>query len=244
MKYKKIKPNKELEPFIHFYWELKGNEQEGLWERVFPDGCAGIYMNLGNSCLTDNGALSLEFGKTYVVGAMTSFKDSFIDYDTHLIGVCLKPGAFTNFYNYTSQNELINNTVVFEKSKSFNIDKMLETPFNYFDHFFSGRIKNKSNPLQSVISDIHLTNGQIGIYKLSKRNFTSVRQLERNFKKFIGLSPKEYSNIIRFQYALSLIKNSEKKRSLLEIAFECGYYDHSHLTNEIKRNTGLAPSQL
>ncbi|WP_108246735.1 helix-turn-helix domain-containing protein [Muricauda brasiliensis] len=244
MKYKKIKPNKELEPFIHFYWELKGNEQEGLWERVFPDGCAGIYMNLGNSCLTDNGALSLEFGKTYVVGAMTSFKDSFIDYDTHLIGVCLKPGAFTNFYNYTSQNELINNTVVFEKSKSFNIDKMLEAPFNYFDHFFSGRIKNKSNPLQSVISDIHLTNGQIGIYKLSKRNFTSVRQLERNFKKFIGLSPKEYSNIIRFQYALSLIKNSEKKRSLLEIAFECGYYDHSHLTNEIKRNTGLAPSQL
>ena len=80
--------------------------------------------------------------------------------------------------------------------------------------------------------------------KLSKQNFTSVRQLERNFKKFIGLSPKEYANIIRFQYALGLIKNSEKKRSLLEIAFECGYYDHSHLTNEIKRNTGLAPSQL
>lgn len=244
MKYTKIKPYKELEPFIHFYWELKGNEQEGLWERVFPDGCAGIFMNLGNSCLTDNGALSLEYGKTYVVGAMTSFKDSFIDHDTHLVGVCLKPGAFANFYRYTPQIELIDNTVEFEKSKSFNIDKMLEAHFNYFDHFYSGRIKSKSNPLQSVISDIHLTNGQIAINKLSKQNFTSVRQLERDFKKFIGLFPKEYANIIRFQYALSLIKNSGEKRSLLEIAFECGYYDHSHLTNEIKRNTGLAPSQL
>ena len=244
MKYKKIKPYKELKPFIHFYWELKGNEQKGLWERVFPDGCAGIFMSLGNSCLTDNGALSLEYGKTYVVGAMTSFKDSFIDCDTHLIGVCFKPGAFANFYRYIPQIELINNTVEFEKSKSFNIAKMLKAPFNYFDHFYSGRIKSKNNPLQSVISDIHLTNGQIAINKLSKQNFTSVRQLERNFKKFIGLSPKEYANIIRFQYALGLIKNSEKKRSLLEIAFECGYYDHSHLTNEIKRNTGLAPSQL
>lgn len=244
MKYKKIKPSKELEPFIHFYWELKGKELERQWERVFPDGCAGIVMNLGNTCLTDNGSVSMEFGKTYVVGAMNSFKDSFIDNDTHLLGVCLKPATFANLYSYASQNELTNETVEFERSNSFNVDKMFDTPFNYFDHFFSERIKSKNNQLQSVINDIHLTNGQISIYELSKRNFTTVRQLERNFKKYIGLSPKEYSNIIRFQNALSIIKNSNQKRSLLDIAFECGYYDHSHLSNEIKRNTGLSPSLL
>ncbi|MBK1439641.1 AraC family transcriptional regulator [Parapedobacter sp. ISTM3] len=244
MKYKKVKPHKALEPFIHFYWELKGNELERQWERVFPDGCAGIVMNLGDTCLTDNGSFSMEFGKTYVVGAMTSFKDSFIDTDTHLIGVCLKPAAFANFYSYAPQNELTNDTVEFEKSNSFDVDKTFDNPFNYFDCFFSDRIKSKSNQLQSVINDIHATNGQIGMYELSKRNFTTVRQLERNFKKFIGLSPKEYSNIIRFQHALELIKNPDRNRSLLGIAFECGYYDHSHLTNEIKRNTGLSPSQL
>ncbi|QCR21642.1 helix-turn-helix transcriptional regulator [Pontibacter sp. SGAir0037] len=244
MKYNKVKPYKKLEPFIHFYWKLKGNELEGQWERVFPDGCAGIVMNLGNTCLTDNGSTLLEFGKTYVVGAMTSFKDSFIDTDTHLIGACLKPAAFANFYNYASQNELTNDTVEFEKSNSFNIDRTFDDPFNYFDHFFSEKIKSKNNPIQSAINDIHATNGQISISELSKRNCTTVRQLERNFKKLIGLSPKEYSNIIRFQNALSLIKNSKQNRSLLDIAFECGYYDHSHLSNEIKRNTGLSPSLL
>lgn len=244
MEYKKIAPYKELEPFIHFYWELIGNELERQWERVFPDGCAGILMNLGDTCLTDNGSVSMEFGKTYVVGAMTSFKDSFIDSDTHLLGVCLKPATFANFYSYSSQNELTNETVEFGKSNSFNVDKILDNPFCYLDNFFSDRIKSKNNQLQSVINDIHSKNGQISIYELSKRNFTTVRQLERNFKKLIGLSPKEYSNIIRFQYALSLIKNSNEHRSLLEIAFECGYYDHSHLTNEIKRNTGLSPSHL
>lgn len=244
MKYKKVKPYRKLEPFIHFYWELKGKEQERQWERVFPDGCAGILMNLGDTCLTDNGSFSMEFGRTYVVGAMTSFKDSFIDTDTHLVGVCLKPAAFANFYSYAPQNELTNDTVELEKSNSFNVDKTLDNPFRYFDHFFSERIKSKNNQLQSVINDIHLTNGQISIYELSKRNFTTVRQLERNFKKLVGLSPKEYSNIIRFQHALGLIKNPDRNRSLLEIAFECGYYDHSHLTNEIKRNTGLSPSQL
>jgi AraC-like DNA-binding protein len=53
-----------------------------------------------------------------------------------------------------------------------------------------------------------------------------------------------YSNIIRFQNALTVIKKADNKRSLLDIAFECGFYDHSHLANEIKRNTGLAPTQL
>lgn len=244
MKYKKIKPYQELDTFIHFYWELKGNELERQWERVFPDGCAGIVVNLGSTCLTDNGSVSMDFGKTYVVGAMNSFKDSLIDSDTHLMGVCLKPATFANFYNYASQNELTNDTVEFEKYNSFNVDKILDDPFNYFDHFFSERIKSKNNQLRSVINDIHSTNGQISIYELSKRNFTTVRQLERNFKKLIGLSPKEYSNIIRFRNALSLIKNSKQNRSLLDIAFECGYYDHSHLSNEIKRNTGLSPSLL
>lgn len=244
MTYNKVKPYKELEAYIHFYWELKGNEVERQWERVFPDGCAGIVMNLGDTCLTDNGSTVMEFGKTYVVGAMTSFKDSLIDNNTHLIGVCLKPATFANFYNYTSQNELTNDTVEFEKANSFNVDKTFENPFNYFDHFYSERIITKTNQLQTVINDIHSTNGQISIYELSRRHFTTVRQLERNFKRFIELSPKEYSNIIRFQNALSLIKKSNQNRSLLDIAFECGYYDHSHLANEIKRNTGLPPSLL
>lgn len=201
-------------------------------------------MNLGATCLTDNGSVAMEFGKTYVVGAMNSFKDSLIESDTHLLGVCLKPAAFANFYSYASQNELTNDTVALEKSNSFAMDKMFQAPFGYFDRFFSERSKGKYTELKAVIDDIHSTNGQINICQLSKRNFTTVRQLERKFKKYIGLSPKEYSNIIRFQNALSMIKDSDKNRNLLDIAFECGYYDHSHLTNEIKRNTGLSPSKL
>lgn len=244
MEYKRIEPYKDLKPFIHFYWELKGNKSERQFERVFPDGCAGVLMNVGNTCLTDNGSFSLEFGKTYVVGAMTSFKDSIIDSDTHLLGVCLKPATFANFYNYASENELTNDTIELEKSNAFNVDKMLDNSFAYFNQFFSDRIKSKDIPLQPVIQDIHSTKGQISIRELSKRNFTTIRQLERNFKRFVGLSPKEYSNIIRFQNAFSMIKKSDENRSFLDIAFECGYYDHSHLTNEIKRNTGLSPSQL
>jgi len=244
IEYKIIKPCKELEGYIHFFWELKGGDYKVQWERVYPDGCTGRLINMGNNCLTDNGSISMAFGKTYIVGAMNSYKDSFIDAGTHLLGVCLKPAALANFYTYAPQNELTNETVEFEKSNSFNVDKIKINPFTYFDSFFSKRSKNRSNPLQPIINDIASDKGQMSIYELSKKNCITVRQLERHFKKYIGLSPKEYSNIIRFQNALSLIQKPNQNRSLSDIAFECGYYDHSHLVNEIKRNTGLPPSLL
>ncbi|MBO9701956.1 MAG: helix-turn-helix transcriptional regulator [Sporocytophaga sp.] len=244
MKYQDIKPSKELEPYIHSFWELKGEGNDNQWERTFPDGCSGLIINLGDTCRTDNGLVSMAHGKTYAVGTMTSFKDSFIDANTHLLGVCLKPAAFSVFYNFAPQNELINSTIEFEPRHSFNLEKINKHSLKYLNRFFIDRTMTKHRPLKSVIEDIHKSNGQLSIYEISRRNNTTVRQLERNFKIQIGITPKEFSNIVRFQNAMSVIKNSAQERSLLDIAFECGYYDHSHLTNEIKRNTGLAPSQL
>lgn len=244
MKHREIKPCQELAPFIHSFWELKGEDTDGQWERNFPDGCPGLVINLGDNCITDNGILTMEYGKTYVVGAMTSFKDSFINADTHLLGVCIKPGSFSNLYNYAPQSEITNNTIEFDHAHAFDIDKIIKDPFRYLNRFFIDRIGSKHKPLQPVIEHIHQANGQLSIHEIARRNHTTVRQLERSFRVHIGITPKEYSNIVRFQHALAVIKKSAEERSLSDIAFECGFYDHSHLTSEIKRNTGLVPSQF
>lgn len=244
MEYIEIKPCTALKPYIHSFWELRGEDDDKQWERIFPDGCPGLVINLGDTCITDKGVITMDFGKTYVAGTMTSFKDSFIEDNTHLFGVCLKPGVFSNFYNYAPQNELTDKTVQLENIHSFNFDKFIKNPVHYLNGFFTDRLHNGNELLRAVIEDIHQSNGQLSIDEIAQRNFISIRQLERNFNMHIGITPKGYSNIVRFQNALTVIKNSDNKRSLLDIAFECGFYDHSHLTNEIKRNTGLSPSQL
>ncbi|WP_290793999.1 helix-turn-helix domain-containing protein [Flavihumibacter sp. UBA7668] len=159
-------------------------------------------------------------------------------------GVCFKPAAFANFYKYADLNELTNSTIELEQSISLPKDELINSPFSYFNQYYIDRIRNKDVPLHSVITDIHNSNGRLSIYELSKRNYITTRQLERYFKSHIGMSPKEYSNIVRFQKALSEIRNLTNKRSLSDIAVDCGFYDRSHLTNEIKRNTGISPSQL
>lgn len=244
LKYEEIKTCAALEPYIHCFWELKGDNNDEQWERNFPDGCPGLVINLGNTCITDNGSVTMDFAKTYVAGTMTSFKDSFIDANTHLFGVCLKPAVFSNFFNYVPQNELTDKTVQLEKTHAFDFNKLIKNPVPYLDAFFTDRLQIRNTLLFSVIEDIHQTRGNLSIIDIAKRNFITVRQLERNFKTYIGVTPKEYANIVRFQNALSKIKSYHKNKSLSDIAFECGYYDHSHLTNEVKKNTGLVPSQF
>ncbi|WP_333625345.1 hypothetical protein [Sphingobacterium siyangense] len=98
---------------------------------------------------------------------MTSYKDSFIESETHLLGVCFKPAAFANFYKYEPQKVLINDTIEFEKSNSFELDKVLLNPIDYFNRLYSDKIVNKTNLLQGVLNDINSTHGQIGISALS-----------------------------------------------------------------------------
>lgn len=244
MKHNEAKPCVALATYIHSFWELKGDDSDNQWERIFPDGCPGIVINLGGACKTDNGLATMDHGKTYVVGAMTSFKDSFIDSNTHLLGVCLKPAVFSSFYNYAPQNELTNHTFEFDLRHSFDIGKINNDANAYLNRYFLDR-KGSPNPqFQSVLNDIHISKGNLSIYEVSKRNFITVRQLERLFKTQIGLTPKEYVKIIRFQSAFSMMSDVSQKKSLSDIAFECGFYDHAHLTNDIKQHTGFTPSQF
>lgn len=67
--------------------------------------------------------------------------------------------------------------------------------------------------MDSIIHSITLSNEQLSVQELASKNYISVRQLERQFKKHIGLSPKEYLNIVRFQNAIKPIKKSDKRRS-------------------------------
>ncbi|HSC36475.1 MAG TPA: helix-turn-helix transcriptional regulator, partial [Chitinophagaceae bacterium] len=88
------------------------------------------------------------------------------------------------------------------------------------------------------------TRGQITVDALARKNHTTLRQLERSFHKHIGITPKEFINITRFQNAFLDITHNKKHKNLLDIAIEHGYYDHAHLTNDVRRYTGLPPSGI
>ncbi|SEL13548.1 helix-turn-helix domain-containing protein [Parapedobacter koreensis] len=243
MIYNQVKPHPDLLDFIDAFWTVEGVGKQCDKEIILPDGCVDLIVNLGEEYKADDGIVTMHPEKAYLVGTMTTFKETFVSTSNRLLGIRFKPAAFSSFYgNYVSMDEITDKTIEFTQSISPDIHKIKRHPIPYLNAYFLNRLSDTRHNLSNVIRDVQTAGGQISIDSLAKRNHTTVRQLERSFKQYIGVSPKEFVNIVRFKTALSKIKRNKQQQSLLDIAVDCGYYDHAHLTNAIKRYTGTSPS--
>ena len=244
MIYNQFSPHPALTDYIDAYWWASGDRNDHNKEKILPNGCVDIIFNLGSDCKTDNGVFTMQNEKVYLVGPMTSFKETIISPDTRLLGIRFRPAAFSAFYTCSYLHKIKDVTIEFEKKHSPHLKKNIQASVDYFNHYFINKLSGPKHNLFTIIADIQNHKGRIDVQTLAKRHFTTIRQLERSFRLQIGISPKEFISLLRYQSALSKIKSNVSKISLADIAFETGYYDHSHLTNEFKRYTGTVPSEF
>jgi transcriptional regulator GlxA family with amidase domain len=88
-----------------------------------------------------------------------------------------------------------------------------------------------------------LTKGSKSLNAILKDDITKRRQLERNFTKQIGLSPKQLSKVIRLQATLQMLLN-QTTETLTDIAYENEYYDQAHFIKDFKEFTGITPKDF
>lgn len=69
------------------------------------------------------------------------------------------------------------------------------------------------------------------------------RRLVPAFRRAVGLAPKHYQRIVRFQRSLRAMRTTTPA-PLATIAAGLGYADQAHLSREFKEFSGLTPSQL
>ena len=90
-------------------------------------------------------------------------------------------------------------------------------------------------------SFIKQSRGQLPVQNLIDKICICQRHFQRKFKDTTGYTPKEFSRIIKFQYAIEVLRNAPHT-DLSSIALDCGYYDHSHFIKEFRRLAGDVPS--
>jgi AraC-like DNA-binding protein len=244
MSYFQFSPDYALTNYIDAYWYAKGDKNELTTEKILPDGCVDIIFNLGENHKADDNGFIMKNEGVYLVGTMTRFKNTITTSETDLLGIRFKPAAFSAFYEFDSLHEVTDQKIELDKEFLPDFQKIMEDSVLSLNQFFLNKLSKPNHNLFQVINDILKHKGQISLQVLALSHFTTIRQLERGFKNHVGISPKEFINLVRYQFAVSTIKSKSANQSLLDIALECGYYDHSHLTNEVKRYTGVLPSQF
>ncbi len=97
---------------------------------------------------------------------------------------------------------------------------------------------NKS--LEAAVYYMH--HNTYSLQEIKERTFLSERTLERYFDSHIGLSPKRYARICRFN-AVKETLDKNPTDHWHEIIYSFGYYDQSHFIKEFKALSGKTPGQ-
>lgn len=96
--------------------------------------------------------------------------------------------------------------------------------------------------LQLATQLIRDRNGQITVSDICAELRVNYKWLERNFRQYLGITPKAYLSSIRFLHAyFSLMKGNT---DLTQVALNNGYYDQNHFIRDCRKYTGRVPSKI
>ncbi|RAJ73729.1 AraC-like DNA-binding protein [Chitinophaga dinghuensis] len=122
-----------------------------------------------------------------------------------------------------------------------NIYRVIEMVDDWLEHQLTKNEKMDVARISHACSLITANQGSISIEQLAQKVCLSKRVLEYKFKEQVGVSPKLYSRIIRFNSLLADIK-SHKFKDWQELVLQYNYFDQAHFIKDFKRFSGSSPA--
>lgn len=124
-----------------------------------------------------------------------------------------------------------------------NTEGQVEIVSDYILQLVKRSATNSDTLVKFAISTIIDSKGLLPIKELREQLFITERTFERRFLKEIGVTPKQFSRIIQFNFSFNQIKESDYTK-LTNIAFDNGYSDQSHFIRAFKKYTGSTPKEV
>ncbi len=81
----------------------------------------------------------------------------------------------------------------------------------------------------------------VPIEALAQRQHVGRRQLERDFARYVGTSPRHLAQVARLQ---GVARKGQRGAALADIAADLGYADQAHMSRTVRQMTGLTPLQF
>ena len=249
MNFTRISPHEELSELIECYWMMQDQDTASKIQKIIPDGYTELIFNYGGLYrIKMDGPWRLQTANLFA-GQINSYFFLENTGATASFAIKMKPAAMTqlfglNMYKYVDKISDINtfphpqiaklNSILIPFKNEQELIQRLDS------HFLLLKKSACVNPLRRELRDVFESNGTITVQELCAVGGKNERQLQRLFKKYIGISPKYYIRIIRFNYIFQLLK--EGMVNWTEVVFRSGYYDQSHFIRDFKCFTGEDPS--
>lgn len=250
-------PQPPLSSFVELFWFYDGySPGPHSKERLMPDGSVELVINLKEDEARIYDREKLDKYQRHPGALLCGPHSSFFVIDTSqqasVIGVHFKPGGAFPFFKMPA-GELHNLHVSLEDLWGHEAgllrERLLEaqTPENKFQVLEECLLEQACRPLErhravdcalGLFRNIHTSpamadvSDQIGI---SSRHFIQL------FSNEVGLTPKLFARVRRFQQVLQQIRTGSDF-SWADMAAGCGYFDQAHFIHDFKEFSGINPT--
>ncbi len=233
---KEIIISDNLSTLVKSFWYYNNDKTEYKDFSILPDGCFVLLFDFIDSKLKSS----------YLTGLWNKKIEVSVRPNTIVYAIRFKPLAV----EYIIKNKIANllNAGIKIPNKDYSFFDGINSEYQDFDSFVESNtkilksIQEIGKPIdtrkQKLFKTLFDTNGTISLNQISDEIAWSDRQIRRYFKDMLGLSFKDYANILRLRSTYSgLVKGEHYPDNLY-------FFDQSHFIKEIKKYTGVKPKTL
>ncbi|UOQ55636.1 AraC family transcriptional regulator [Hymenobacter cellulosivorans] len=252
MDFQQFAPPESLQGVVRYFWTLQQPESGPKTFRTIADGCPGLILqHPGGGAILDQTAKP--WPELLLYGQATQATTMVAEGPFQLVGACLQPGAERLVFNLRA-DELTDTCLdasllpgpgrcfarqlLHTESLPAQLDLLTTL-------LLAARRATQVRPepgVQHALTQILRSQGRVSLPTLLAELPFSERSFQRKFQEYVGVSPKLFARICRFQTSLGQLRAAQYEK-LSDLASANDYADQSHHIRAFREFAGVSPHQ-
>jgi len=256
MVYEKFQPAAALRPYVMCYYMLEHSQYLHLPIELYspPLGLGGMVFNYGDPYwIVDENNERTQAPPQFLAGQFKKNYTLRLRGEVGMIGIAFWPAALSHLLGipmieFTEQRIDLSLVLGLEADvlrQQLLVCKTHEQRIQMLEHFLAQKLVKAAPTTDLVdcaIQTIFQQKGIVSIRQLSDDLCISPRQFRRRFTEKVGIAPKLFARIKRFNYISQLSTTSFD--TWMEMVDQGGYYDQSHFIRDFCDFSGRNPSEF
>jgi AraC-like DNA-binding protein len=249
-------PQPPLSAFVVCLWYSDGAPNTHSKERLLPNGEAAIIFNLRDDPVRIYDAQNIARHDSYGLAVLSGARSNCFVIDTcqqeRVVGIQFRPGGIFPFFRMPASEV---------EGASFDLDDLwprrtaeireqllaaqsVDTVFAALERCLQDQLVRPLELHPAVAYAVErfcsLAHGS-RVAAVTERIGLSPRRFIQIFHQQVGLTPKAFCRVRRFQRVLQFIHGGQRV-DWAQLALDCGYYDQAHFIHDFQAFSGLTPS--
>lgn len=249
-------PRPPLSEFVERFW-LCIDGQSPRKERILPSGTIELVVNLrdGEVRIHDAAAPARVSRYSGIVASGTYSGVFIIDAMQHaaMMGVHFRPGGAPTVLGIPASeltNAHLDLEAVWGGRSALELRERLcaaatsHERFQLMESALAARVRSprRHHVILAALEAFGHAGSGSSVREAARMVGLSQRRFITIFGSQVGLTPKRFCRILRFQHVHSLAREAGRV-DWAQLALACGYFDQSHLSNEFRELSGLSPTE-